>query len=43
MYIPLTLQAYNSNFRLQLKQIPTGIFPVGVLKQFENFPRKDLK
>ena len=43
MYIALTLQAYNSNFLLQLKQIPTGMSPVGVLKEFGNFPRKYLK
>ena len=43
VYISLTLQVYNPDFRLQLKQTPTGMFPVSVLKQFGNFPRKDLK
>ena len=30
--IPLTLQVYNPDFRLQLKQIPTKMLPVTVLK-----------
>ena len=43
VYISQALQVCNPDFQLQLKQIPTGMFPVSVLKQFGNFPRKDLK
>ena len=37
------LQVYNPDFRLQSKQIPTKMFPVSVLKEVGNFPRKGLK